>query len=77
MQHNYLNHAHAGPRGSTVGAVKTLREVGNNRKAPAGARASACRATLTRAYDLIQAGVIQHLLETLERLKTSSPQNND
>ena len=69
MQHDHVNHAHAGPRGSTASAVETLREERNNRKAPAGARASACRATLTQAYDLIQADVIHHLLETLERLK--------
>jgi len=77
MQHDYVNLAHAAPRGSTAGAVKTLREARNNRKAPAGARASACRATLRRAHDLIQADVIQHLLETLEGLKASSPKHNN
>jgi hypothetical protein len=76
MQHDYVNHAHAGPRGSTAGAVKTLREARNNRKAPVGARASACRATLRRAHDLIQADDMQHRIETIERLKASSPQNN-
>jgi hypothetical protein len=77
MQHDYVNHAHAGPRGSTAGAVETLREVRNNDKAPAGARASACRATLTRAYDLIQADDMQHRIETLERLKATSPNYNN
>jgi len=77
MQHDYVNHAHAGPRGSTAGAVKTLREVLNNREAPAGARVSASRATLSLAYDLIQADDIQHRLETLERLKATSPNYNN
>jgi hypothetical protein len=111
MQHDHISQAHSGLQGITAGAVETLREVRNNRKAPAGAvktlrevrnnrkapagavktlsearnnrkapagaRASACRATLRRAHDLIQAGVIEHLRETLEGLKASSPQNND
>jgi hypothetical protein len=77
MQHDYVNHAHAGPRGSTAGAVETLREVLNNREAPAGARVSACRATLSLAYDLIQADDMQHRIETLERLKATSPIYNN
>jgi len=76
MQHDHVGQAHSGLQGITADAVETLREVLNNREAPAGARVSACRATLSLAYDLIQADDMQHRIETIERLKASSPQNN-
>jgi len=77
MQHDHVSQAHSGLQGITADAVETLREVLNNREAPAGARVSACRATLGLAYDLIQADDIQHRIETLERLKASSSNYNN
>ena len=73
LQYAVVTQAHACLQGITADAVETLRELMNNREVPAGARVSACRATLTLAYDLIQAEDIQNRLETLERLRASSP----
>jgi hypothetical protein len=77
MQHEHVRQVHSGLQGITADAVETLREVLNNREAPAGARVSACRATLSLAYDLIQADDMQHRIETLERLKATSPNYNN
>jgi hypothetical protein len=71
LQNAFVTQAHAGLNGITADAVETLRELMNDRNAPAGARVSACRATLTLAYELIQAEEIQWRLERLEKLKAS------
>lgn len=71
MQSEFVTQAHAGLQGITADAVETPRELMNDRNLPAGARVSACRVTLTLAYELIQAEQIQARLKRLERLKTA------